>query len=464
VDKRSRRPAGSAHLLPIDPSAPYDVAQLFLRSEFTAGEHRTLHHHRGAFYAWNGVNYPDVEKTDVKATVYAFLDRCRLAGRSGAKVRPNPGLVNSVLDALEARAQLKSSVSPPTWLDNRTDFGAGDILACTNGLLHLPTLKLLPHTPTFFAHNAIDFGFDPDVTEPRQWLKFLDELWPDDAEAVETLQEIFGYCLTGDTSQQKIFLVVGPPRGGKGTIARVLEQVVGLQNKVNPSLNELGRQFGLAPLVGKRLAIISDARLGRGVGQVIVERLLSISGEDAITIDRKYLSAWTGRLQVRFVVISNELPRLPDASSALAKRFIVLKLLNSFYGKEDRGLFNRLLPERPGILNWSIVGWRRLNERGYFQMPKSSADAIQQLEELGSPILAFLSERCVIEPGQEVEIILLFDVWRAWCMARNRNPGSEEVFGRDLHAAVPGLRVSQRRTSTGRRVRFYQGIGLRTAA
>ena len=35
----------------------------------------------------------------------------------------------------------------------------------------------------------------------------------------------------------------------------------------------------------------------------IVERLLSITGEDAQSIDRKYQGYWTGRLQVRFIVV-----------------------------------------------------------------------------------------------------------------------------------------------------------------
>ena len=115
------------------------------------------------------------------------------------------------------------------------------------------------------------------------------------------LQEIFGLCLTGDTSHQKAFLIVGPKRSGKGTIARVLTQLIGSDNTVAPTLARLGTNFGLQPLIGKRLAIISDARLGgRADQQAIAERLLSITGEDAITTDRKNIAAWTGRLQVRF--------------------------------------------------------------------------------------------------------------------------------------------------------------------
>ena len=57
------------------------------------------------------------------------------------------------------------------------------------------------------------------------------------------------------------------------------------------------KKFGLAPLIGKPLAFITDARLGSRSNQAaITERLLSISGEDAQTIDRKHIDAWTGRL------------------------------------------------------------------------------------------------------------------------------------------------------------------------
>ena len=41
---------------------------------------------------------------------------------------------------------------------------------------------------------------------------------------------------------------------------------------------------------------------------------------------------------------------------ALASRFLVLTLHESFYGREDHGLFERFLPELPGILNWALRG------------------------------------------------------------------------------------------------------------
>ncbi len=371
-------------------------------------------------------------------------------------------MVTDVLDGLRAASHLDSSIAAPAWLEQVPDLPAEEIVACANGLLHLPTLTLLPHTPSFFTYNALDFAFERATPEPRQWLTFMRQLWPDDPQAIDTLQEIFGYCLTGDTRQQKAFLVIGPKRSGKGTIARVLAQLVGTGNAVAPTLAGLETNFGLAPLIGKRVAIVSDARLGSRADQhTIAERLLSITGEDAITIDRKYLSAWTGQLRARFIVISNEIPRLADASGALASRFIVLILSNSFYGKEDLALTSKLLTELPGVLNWAIAGWHRLTQRGHFVQPRSALDAVQQLEDLGSPVGVFLRERCTIDAVYTVEINRLFEAWCEWCMAQGReHPGTAQSLGRDLRAALPGLKTTQPRDGEDRS-RLYQGIGLK---
>ena len=144
------------------------------------------------------------------------------------------------------------------------------------------------------------------------------------------------------------------------------------------------------------------------------------------------------------MVLTNELPRLTDASGALASRFIILVLKKSFYGREDLGLTERLSGELPGILNWAITGWDRLQKRGRFVPPASSDQAQAELEDLGSPIGAFLRDRCVINPSREVECEQLFKHWRDWCRKNNReHAGSTQTFARDLHTAVPGLTITR---------------------
>jgi putative DNA primase/helicase len=314
----------------------------------------------------------------------------------------------------------------------------------------------------FFSLNALPFDYNPDAPAPAEWLTFLKQLWPEDRDTINTLQEIFGLSLTGDTRHQKAFLLVGPKRSGKGTIARILRMLLGQANVCGPTLSSLGQTFGLMPLIGKRLAIISDARIGGKTDQnTIVERILAITGQDALTIDRKYLPSWHGQLDTRFVMLTNELPRLNDASGALASRFITLVFTKSFYGREDLGLTDKLATELPGILNWALKGLDRLQKRGYFVPPKSSAEAQRELEDLGSPVGAFLRDRCLIDPRRRVECNKLFLGWTTWCQDNHRDyPGTTQMFARDLRAAVPGMTINQPRASGGSRLRYYQGLDL----
>ena len=178
-----------------------------------------------------------------------------------------------------------------------------------------------------------------------------------------------------------MLLIVGPKRAGKGTIARVLSGLVGQSNVVGPTLSNLASNFGLSALVNKPVAIIADARFsGRSAEQaVVVERLLSISGEDTLTVDRKNREHITVKLPARFTILTNELPRLTDASAALPSRLMVLQLNRSWYGAEDTGLGERLLQERPGIFLWALEGLRRLRQRGRFIQPVSSNETLRRL-------------------------------------------------------------------------------------
>jgi len=402
----------------------------------------------------------------VRAETYRWLEQAKYervteAGTSLVAWDPTRHKIDDVLDALRAVVVLDGE--PPLWTDGAVDPPADAIVSMRNGLLHVPTRTLLSHTPRFFTHHALSFDFDPGAAAPQQWLAFLAQLWPDDAGAIAALQEMIGYVLGGDTRQQKIFLLVGPRRGGKGTIGRVLTGLLGAHNVAAPTMASLATNFGLQPLIGRPLGLISDARLsGRADSKVVVERLLSISGEDALTIDRKYREPWTGRLPTRLVILTNELPRLSDSSGALASRFVVFVLTKSFLGCEDPGLTDRLLGEASGILNWALAGLDRLTARGYFEPPASGRDAVQQLEDLASPISAFVRDYCLLGANQRVGVDDLWRAWKAWCVTDNRTPGIKAVFGRDLRAAVPTLHKARPRAD-GDRTMVYEGIGLTAA-
>jgi putative DNA primase/helicase len=462
--------AADAEPLILDPSDPLPSARAFVKRTRVQGA-LALRHHGGLFYTYDAARnaYADQDEATIRAELYAFLDTALRRPNEQDKVvaatvpfKPTKSRVENVLDALHAVTNLPSAYAPPCWLQDDPGLDPFDVLACNNGLLHIPTRTLLPGTPAFFTLTGVPFAFDPQAPPPVAWLQFLEELWPQDEASRETLQEWAGYLLTPQTRLQKALMLVGPKRSGKGTIGRVVRRLLGDRNVCGPTLANMGEQFGLSTLIGKSLAVIADARIsGRADTAVITERLLSISGEDTLSIPRKYLPDWTGRLPTRFMLLTNELPRIEDASGALASRFIVLTLTQSFLGREDPDLEDRFTPELPGILQWALAGYDRLYARRRFLQPQSAAELIQQFEDLGSPIGAFLRDRCEVGAGYEVAQATVFAVWKSWCEENGRErPGTTQTFARNLRAAHPWLTLTQPVVG-GERVRCWQGLRLR---
>ncbi|MCA9056282.1 MAG: hypothetical protein KDA75_20775, partial [Planctomycetaceae bacterium] len=412
----------------LSPKKTLPTAEAYVRDFHLHREGRSLQCYAGLIMEWRGNRYCEVEDNAVKKRLQVWLHESlryvfnrRTEEMELVGYESNPGTINSALESIRAYTHLPATVASPSWLGSAPrNLPPNEILPCRSTLLHLPTMQHYPATPEFFTVNALEFDPDPAAPSPMSWHQFLHQLFDGDIESLDLLQEWFGYCLTGDTSQQKMLLMVGPKRSGKGTIARVLTRLIGNGNVSGPTTSSLAGPFGLQPLIRKTLAIVSDARFHGENIATVVERLLCISGEDALTVDRKHMTSVTMKLPTRFMFLTNEFPRLTDASGALAGRFVILRLTESFYGKEDTGLTDRLLGELPGILNWAIEGWKRLRERGHFVMPSSVRDVVREIEDLSSPVSAFVRDACVVGPGHRISVDSLYSAWKQWCEGEGR--------------------------------------------
>jgi putative DNA primase/helicase len=439
-----------------DPRDPLMIARVFAKMQ---GD-RPLLHHADTFYKWTGAHYAALADSDVTAMVREFLETSWRRSKDGpTPFKPTKRDVDEVAAALRDATHVASRITPPAWLDGRDDDD-GPLIACKNGLLRLSDGVLLPHRADYFNTSALDFDYDAAAPEPVEWLKFLASLWPDDQKSIDTLQEIFGYILAGDKKHEKIFLIVGLRRSGKGTIARTLRRLIGKGGSAGPTLDSLAKPFGLEPIINKRLVVVPDARL-RGPSHEIVERLLAISGNDELTIDRKHKSAWTGELPARLVVLTNEVPALADSSGALSSRFIMLHTTISFLGREDKSLGSKLAREMAGIFNWALAGWRRLEARGWFDEPDTSKTAREKFDAQSRPIESFLADCCELGTNYKVGTKTFYAAWRQWCAENGRDrPGNDASFGRDLHAAHP--EIVKKQLHVGERI--YDGVRLRVAA
>lgn len=376
--------------------------------------------------------------------------------------------INNAIDELKSVHILDAhGVELPYWIDGNQGMpDARSLIVCRNGILDPLTHLLYKHNDGLLTFNALPFDYDPAAPVPIRWLQFLAEIFTNDNESIYELQKLFGYLLTQDTSLQKIFVFVGQRRSGKGTLARILRELIGPENTCAPSINRIGNEFGLEAFVGKQVAVFPDARVGQKTDKVVVaERLLSISGEDALDIGRKHKGDWHGRLTSRLVFLANEAPILNDTSGALVGRYVLFYTPDSFYGREDRDLTDRLRVELPGILNWALEGLQLLRNDGRINTPQMAGDLVGEIDSLGSPVKGFVIDSCSLGDGLMVAKDALWLAYRQW---HNDNgvsghPMSKAIFGRVIKTAYPGQLHNYRPSiaeANGKRPRYWSGITL----
>ena len=451
----------------IDPRDQLDIAQTFYEHCFTSPDGGTLIHHQSMWNHWTGKRYEVTSDDDLKAKLWKWLSTCSFFKKDKlAAFQPSRNIVAGVMDALKAVANQSSTLESPGWLSN----GPSQIIAFENGLLDVDKFltsgntDIWLHTPQWFSPNCLPHRFEPNAECPV-WLSFLHEVFDGDRERIEALQQWFGYNLISDNRQHKIALLIGPPRSGKGTTLAVMSAMLGKHNISNSSLAALGGRFGLEPLVGRLAALIDEGHLGKfSDTSLILERLKAISGGSEQTVDRKGVTALSSvALKVRFTIAVNEIPRLSDSSAAMRSRLLVIPFFNTYEGKEDVGLVDRLLAEMEGITNWALAGLRDLKAKGRFNNPSAGEKILRDFVYLSSPVKAFLDECCEVEATATVRRREIQLAWSEWCEENGHVPGSIADFGRKLRAVIPKIGDEYRR-DTRSRDRWYLGLKLNADA
>lgn len=356
---------------------------------------------------------------------------------------PKPNLVRELETAGKQVFKLNDTVEPNTWLTTSAETPDDRFLACKNGLLNLRTRQLKKNDPLFFNTYSVPYAYDADAKCPL-WQEKLCEVFEHDPAGLLTFQEMFGYILSGRTDMQKMFLVVGPKRGFKGTTGRILGAMVGEENVCGATLGQLNasNNFGMWDLTEKPLAIFGDVRIQGRMDTGVVEKLLSISGEDKMRVDRKNRQPLNVRIPARLVMFSNHIPVFGDASGALQGRFINFRWVKSWYGEEDHGLTGKLEKELPGILNWALEGLDRLERNGKFT-PNGEQEVLgQMMRETSDPMGLFLEEECDIDEsiGEEGRYWITKEEFRSrWTASRVETGAGDDGTYKDTDANVGRL-------------------------
>lgn len=297
------------------------------------------------------------------------------------------GSVESVVrKELEARGLF---VTPPE----------GAWIHVKNGWLNWKTLEFEGHSPERRSLYKLNVDYVPEAKCPKVTAFLSKATTLDDGrDQVAQVWDTASQLLSNDTPTKALSLA-GPPRSGKGTFSRLLEEIVPETLRCSVGLRALSEDsHSSAGLYGMRLNVIGEAE------QVYIEDTSTFNrafGEDPITANPKYQQPFSFRNTALWVMMQNDLPQIADSSGAFVSRLTPIQFAESHVGREDRGLGKRLLAELPGILNELVAALRARDARGGGFLP-GHPSVVEHFSEETNPLMSFWKE--CIQPAPD-------DVW-----------------------------------------------------
>jgi putative DNA primase/helicase len=460
---------------PGDPAASIDH---YLKNLYDHEERCTLIFHRNIFWSWNSQNWEPVAADFLESSVSFYFRYCDYwkagTGNNGPTQVPFPVNNNSLANLMRALRNVvivDEKTELNSWLYRLPgDPDPQDIVPVQNGLLNTVNRELMEPTPRFFNPYSLSFEYEPFAI-PREIYAFMDSVFALDSERRDLLQEMIGYLLTTSRRYQVMFWLIGPTRSGKGTIGRLIDKLVGSENFGGTSMATLSTDHGLEGIVSKPVVQLGDVvSMGRNSG-IALERLLSIIGNDKIEVNPKGKAVYSATLPCRFILLANKTPILPDTAQALRARTILLRFYESFIGREDRDLDEKLASELPGILNWALDGLDRLRDRGLFLQPQAGVEDLDLNTRIVAPAAGFIEDCCVVGPyvagdGWDQAIFEptenMWLAWQNWCAENGANPRAKAWMVRLINEAPTGKDVKSGKSprKDGRQWNCLQGIRL----
>jgi len=297
-------------------------------------------------------------------------------------------------------------------------------LAARNGVVDLRTGRLRRHDPADLITKLIPVAFEPASECPR-WTRFIGEITDHDQQLAAYLQKVSGISLTGDVSEQVLFVFHGDGSNGKSVFVDTLLGILGdYACQSAPDLLTAKRNSDhptdIAHLCGRRLVVTSETEDGATLRLQLLKRL---TGDARITARYMRQDFFTFDRTHKTILVTNNRPIVPENTHAAWRRVKLVPFSVTIpEDQQDKRLLDALRAEWPGILAWAVRGCLAWQAEGLGE-PTTVTTATDLYRGEADPTQRFFDQGIMLASNAVTPRDALFNHYQAWCDL----PGNEGV-------------------------------------
>jgi putative DNA primase/helicase len=303
------------------------------------------------------------------------------------------------------------------------------LLNCNNGTIDLRTGRLLPHRKENFITKLAPVAFDEKAISPL-WDKFLKKIMNNNPSMISFLQRAIGYSLTGDISEQCLFIFWGSGANGKSTFLNTIGNMLGDYAQQTPTETLMVKRQGalsndVARLKGARFVTASEAEGSHTFAESLLKQM---TGGEQLSARFLYQETFSFYPSHKIFLGTNHKPDITNLDAGIWRRLNLVEFNITIPEEErDKHLVNKLQEEISGILNWAIKGcldWQRHGLCMPEEVKKANAEYRNEMDIISD----FISDCFFVGPGYEVLTRDLYTRYIEWCEKNGDKAMSKRVL------------------------------------
>ena len=256
------------------------------------------------------------------------------------------------------------------------------------------------------------------------------QIFNNDLQLIHFVQKAMGYSLSGNVSEQCLFILWGTGANGKSTFLNVLQYLFGdyaCSTMIETFMKKNSEQSNdLARLKGARLVTTSEVEQGKALSESLIKQ---ITGEDELTARFLYGEYFSFKPTFKIFMATNHKPKIKGADNGIWRRIKMIPFTVTIPPeRRDKNLSDKLIAENSGILNWLIKGYAMWKKEGLKDEPDAVREANEEYRFDMDSVGTFITECFEIDASLKwrLDNKMLYDTYLKWCGKNNERPLSHK--------------------------------------